>query len=206
MAISNKAKWWIIGSIITIGAGVGAYFLFRKTPEERQALKDKEDKVKGTTNDTDATPPISEEKAKSPSSNSIPRSYYDATGFTNNTEGNKFRKWVNCNQPDYAKEIDLWCESDATNGYDNSWMRKAFKKYGLDFQRGTGGFVPDSSKNVFTGFTPTFNNLMASFNKPLTYHSYNGVATGNVYFSLKLQLNQVIVKIGLISLIIHLNT
>ena len=29
----NK-KWWIIGSIIVIGAGVGAYFLFRKPKED----------------------------------------------------------------------------------------------------------------------------------------------------------------------------
>lgn len=29
----NK-KWWIIGSVIVIGAGVGAYFLFRKPKED----------------------------------------------------------------------------------------------------------------------------------------------------------------------------
>ena len=34
----NK-KWWIIGSVIVIGAGVGAYFLFRKPKEDKEGNK-----------------------------------------------------------------------------------------------------------------------------------------------------------------------
>lgn len=40
----NK-KWWIIGGLIVIGAGVGAYFLFRKPKEDKEGNKkdDEED-------------------------------------------------------------------------------------------------------------------------------------------------------------------
>ncbi len=51
------------------------------------------------------------------------------TGFKNSTEGNKFRAWVNDNYPDYAKSITL----DRTGPYNNSYIKKAFAKYGNEY-------------------------------------------------------------------------
>jgi hypothetical protein len=53
------------------------------------------------------------------------------TPFTNTTEGNAFRAWVNDNYPAYAQEIDL----DRTGQYDNSYIRKAYVKYGAVYQQ-----------------------------------------------------------------------
>ena len=46
--------------------------------------------------------------------------------FTNKEEGNAFRAWINETYPDYAKEIDL----DKKGGYNNSYIKKAWDKYG----------------------------------------------------------------------------
>ena len=41
-----------------------------------------------------------------------------ALPFTNTTEGNRFRAWINDNFPNYAQQIDL----DRTGSYNNSLM------------------------------------------------------------------------------------
>ena len=46
--------------------------------------------------------------------------------FTNKTEGNAFRAWVNDNHPTYAKEINL----SRTGSHNNSHIQKAWNKYG----------------------------------------------------------------------------
>ena len=45
--------------------------------------------------------------------------------FKNKIEGNKFRKWVNDNHPEYAREIDL----DRTGSHTNSYIMKAWAKF-----------------------------------------------------------------------------
>jgi len=54
----------------------------------------------------------------------------DKTPFKNTTEGNKFRQWINDTYPSYAENIDL----DPTGEYDNSYIRKAWAKYGKEYQ------------------------------------------------------------------------
>ncbi len=50
--------------------------------------------------------------------------------FKNKTEGNKFRKWVNDNHPEYAREIDL----DVKGSHTNSYIMRAWAKYGKDYE------------------------------------------------------------------------
>lgn len=49
--------------------------------------------------------------------------------FTNTTDGNRFRAWVNDNYQAYAKSIQL----DRTGSYNNSYIKKAFAKYGQEY-------------------------------------------------------------------------
>jgi hypothetical protein len=44
--------------------------------------------------------------------------------FNSKKEGNKFRRWVNDNYPDIAKEIDL----DRSGSYNNSYIREAYER------------------------------------------------------------------------------
>jgi hypothetical protein len=52
------------------------------------------------------------------------------TPFTNRTEGNAFRGWINDTYPTYAAEIDL----DRTGQYNNSYIKKAWEAYGSAYQ------------------------------------------------------------------------
>jgi hypothetical protein len=49
--------------------------------------------------------------------------------ITNKTEGDAFRGWINDTYPDYARQIDL----DRTGSYNNSYITKAWKKYGTEY-------------------------------------------------------------------------
>ena len=71
----------------------------------------------------------------------------------NNLEGNQFRGWVNDTYPQYAKEIDL----DRTGSYNNSFMKKAWIKYGTEFV--------SSTDNIYTSFV---NNISNSLNEYIT--------------------------------------
>ena len=54
-----------------------------------------------------------------------------STGFKNTTEGNRFRLWVNTKYPVWAKANFL----DKTGKYDNSYIRKAYAKYGKEYMK-----------------------------------------------------------------------
>ena len=56
--------------------------------------------------------------------------YSETTLGISKEEGNKFRKWVNDNYPDYAEEIDL----DEEGPMNNSYIQKAWQKYGQEYQ------------------------------------------------------------------------
>jgi hypothetical protein len=53
-----------------------------------------------------------------------------ATGFLSKSEGDAFRLWVNTKYPLYAKSIFL----DKSGDYDNSYIRKAYEKYGSEYK------------------------------------------------------------------------
>jgi hypothetical protein len=57
----------------------------------------------------------------------------DSVPFTNTQQGNAFRGWVNDNYPAYAQQIDL----DRTGKYNNSYITKAYMKYGAIYEQQT---------------------------------------------------------------------
>ena len=71
------------------------------------------------------------------------------------TLGDKFRNWVNDNYPQYAKEIQL----DRSGSYDNSYIRKAFSKYGGEFVLSKGKNSESTNTDlvkVMLGINPDF--------------------------------------------------
>lgn len=64
--------------------------------------------------------------------------------FKNTEEGNAFRQWVNNTHPDYAKEIDL----DKEGSYNNSYIAKAWNKYGKDYKSAGGQSLKNVTDNV----------------------------------------------------------
>ena len=134
----NKGLKVAIG-IATIGVvGVGAYFLYKRVIKPKLEKKKEEDK-----NDKEAnnSTKISEAqaKAKGNTGNTSAIASKGATPFSNSTEGNKFRQWVNDTYPKYAEKIDL----DETGSYDNWHIRKAWAEYGNEYEKdmGTEGAV-----------------------------------------------------------------
>ncbi len=109
-----KAKWWIISGVILVGAGVGAYFLFRKPTDEKKDILTKPNGDASASN-------------KPPSgSSTTPNVSYPPTPFVNNSQGNHFRGFVNTEYPQIAKEIDLDRSVSFANGYNNQYIRKAW--------------------------------------------------------------------------------
>ena len=51
--------------------------------------------------------------------------------FSDKAEGDAFRAWVNKTYPDKAKEMDL----DASGSHSNSYIKKAFKEYGGEYNK-----------------------------------------------------------------------
>lgn len=72
--------------------------------------------------------------------------------FKNREEGDKFRKWVNDNYPNYAKKIDL----DKSGSHNNEYVKKAWSKYGSEYERKYIQVNPNN-KNEEEGF---FMNLL----------------------------------------------
>ena len=64
--------------------------------------------------------------------------------ITNRDEGNAFRNWVNDNYPDYAKEIDL----DRTGSHTNSYIKKAWKKYGTEYTQQNQGVLGNIANSI----------------------------------------------------------
>ncbi len=97
------------------------------------------------------------------------------TPFTNTTEGNAFRGWVNDNYPAYAREIDL----DRTGQYDNSYIRKAYVKYGAVYQQslsmGSGTATAQPTTADFTKLSA----LVGAFPKLVNNSTKLQIATSN---------------------------
>ena len=123
MKSSSNWIWWTIGGLAVVGLGVGI-FIFIK---DRKAKKESEkslDVPSPTT--TQTTPSIKPTKVSAPK---------DDSNFPkwSQQQGDNFRAWVNDTYPAYAKEIDL----DRKGSADNSFIRKAWAKYGDEYKKGT---------------------------------------------------------------------
>jgi hypothetical protein len=159
-----KNKWiWI--SLGVAAGGTGLFFLgrfiknkyFTKGLDESDVLNSARPTQGGT----------------APSSSSS--TGFPATPFTNNTEGNAFRGWVNDNYPTYAREIDL----DRTGAYDNNYIRKAYAKYGAEYQQSIASGVPPVKPST-ADFTK-LSALVGAFTKLVNNSSKLQIATSSDY-------------------------
>jgi len=98
--------------ILAIGAGV---FIYINSKGDKEGEKNDDEQNGG----------------ESSSSSSSSSSSAGSTGFKNTTEGNRFRLWVNTKYPIWAKANFL----DKTGKYDNSYIRKAYAKYGKEYMK-----------------------------------------------------------------------
>ena len=62
--------------------------------------------------------------------------------FKNKQEGDRFRKWVNDTHPEYAKQINL----DPSGSYNNSYIKKAWNKYGREY---ASNYAQNLSRDMF---------------------------------------------------------
>jgi hypothetical protein len=116
----NKGLKIAIG-IATIGVlGTAGYFIYK-------AIKDARD---GNDENKPPVDPPADVVGGNENSN-------EKTPFKNNAQGNLFREWVNKFYPTYAKSIDLSVSGDI----DNSFMRKAWGKYGEAYKKGSPNFL-----------------------------------------------------------------
>jgi hypothetical protein len=98
-----------------IGVGVGVYLLSKKYDWFKKS---------GETDDDD-------DSGNSGSN----RPSYPSTPFTSNVKGDIFRKWVNDTYPKSAKEIDLDPAGTKPDSYNNRWIREAWSRHGVEYQK-----------------------------------------------------------------------
>ena len=127
--MNNKNALILTASVV--GVGVGAYFVFK-------AIKNKlpiDSPVNSTRVITDTGEAL--ETKISP---------LQDTPFTNQKEGNDFRNWVNDNYPYYAEIINL----DREGLMNNIYIKRAWAKFGTQYQTAKDGMVAQPSENDFT--------------------------------------------------------
>lgn len=124
MANLSKGLKIAIGVAVVGVTGVAVFYIvkaIRKANERRKQQLD---------NNTSGGDSSSSRPSSSSSSSSSTSSSSSSVPFQNNTEGNLFRAWVNDTYPQYAKEIKL----DRTGSYNNSYIQKAYDKYGNEYE------------------------------------------------------------------------
>tara|TARA_R110002110_G_scaffold17174_12_gene73035 strand:- start:550 stop:1281 length:732 start_codon:yes stop_codon:yes gene_type:complete len=130
MAMSKGMKIGL--SVAAVGiTGTIVFMLIKK-------MKKKKEEELGITPPTPVvtTPIVTTPVVTTPVITTPPTSSSGNTPFTNRTEGNAFRGWINDTYPTYAAEIDL----DRTGQYNNSYIKKAWTAYGTIYlaqQQGT---------------------------------------------------------------------
>ena len=172
MAMSKGLK--IAIGIATIGVvGTGVFFLVKFLQKKKEEKLD-EDKEANRN-------PVSESVVKSKSYNKRPISTSSEslgkTPFKNKAEGDKFRAWVNDNHSAYAKKIDL----SRSGSYDNSYIRKAWAQYGVDYEDSTNTDVVVNLK-----YGSKFQKVAKDWKKSI-FTSTSSSTKGVPYFSIKMR-------------------
>lgn len=110
-----------LGAFVLIGgSALGYYFYKRRTENELEDAAEKA--VADAVTDSGTIVGGSSTPAPAPTPEPV-------TPFTNTTEGNAFRTWVNENYPGVAKKYDL----DPQGSYDNVNIRNAYKELGAKY-------------------------------------------------------------------------
>lgn len=117
MTKGQKALVWTLS--IAVG-GVATYFIYK-------ALKCQINPAKCTQEKNDTLLDDAIEKTKEIISGESSK----GTPFKTKKEGDIFRAWVNDKYSEYAKSIEL----DRSGKYDNSYIRKAWAKFGEDYSK-----------------------------------------------------------------------
>ena len=120
--------WWTLGGVSVIGLGVGAYIYFKNRPKN-------DGSTTPSTPSPEATPTI--QNIVSTISTAL-----SPTPFQTDAEGNAFRAWVNQNHNAWAKENNL----DPSGKRDNSFIRKAWAKFGEEYKK-----TPQGGGSAVTG-------------------------------------------------------
>jgi|TARA_R110000822_G_scaffold47109_4_gene125150 hypothetical protein len=180
-------------SILAFGVTATAGFLIYKRLKKKKA-----EKLISTT----FTPERKDEIAANPTSVNNPPKIEEIavvianTPYTailkNKSEGDDFRNWVNDNYSDYAKQIDL----DRSGSYNNSFVEKAWKKYGAEYSQSNSRALQQvsalvnkaSSKVVDTAdniFSPITDALLGKVQVPSTSGFTAENSALNLYNSMK---------------------
>lgn len=145
--------------IATIGIiGTASYFIYRK-------IKDNRDAEKGSEGDGDSQPPAVVQGNENSN---------EKTPFKNKAQSDLFRQFVNRFYPSYAREIDL----DLTGDSDNSFMRKAWGKYGEAYKKYNPSFEKASG-------TATPKNLLDAYALRKDKGSFGNNSEGAIFLQTK---------------------
>ena len=105
--------------------------------------------------------------------------------FKSKVEGNAFRGWINDNYPSYASEIDL----DRTGSYNNSYINKAWTKYGSVYQV-SGGVIAANLKtdnnvevNTKSALTNAYNILTGTTSLTAPTGNFNAATSANALYN-----------------------
>jgi hypothetical protein len=142
MAQTSGNNWiyWTLGSVAVATLGVGAFLYFRQ--------KNKSGKKNGGGSSDEVTTSDSKPKQDSVIQQQTevqaqPTELPEAkTNFNTKEQGNAFRRWVIAKDPDFAKQIDLSPSGD----FDNAYIKKAYAKYGNEFQQKNMSFLNNAFK------------------------------------------------------------
>jgi hypothetical protein len=155
MALSKGAKIAIIFATIGV-TGVAGYFIYNA--------------IKKRMNSGDGENPLNTPQ----NVNEGNENSNEKTPFKNKAQGDIFRQWVNRFFRSYAEEIDL----DVSGDFDNSFIRKAWGKYGEAYKKGNPNFEKVSGNAI-----PQ--NLLNAFAKDKNNGLIGNNSSGNVYLQTK---------------------
>lgn len=141
--MKNKKKLIIIivVTIIIIAIGVAIYYMTNP--------KDKDKNYDENLGDGDSSTPDVPKQDKSILTNNQP---LPNTPFKNSEEGNAFRAWVNDNYSNWAKENQL----DRTGAFNNTYIKKAWAKFGNEYLKITNNTPKVDSKYGFKKGNPVY--------------------------------------------------